>query len=100
MSRQLSESAQECVRANDADKGPDAAVDRCNELTGEQLEWLRRAASGGSLRFVSLEIVEALVAVGSVVYGVAGTLQVTAEGRQFLRHHLGLYFGPLIKPNT
>ena len=53
-------------------------------LTGEQLDCLRRCARGISLRFESLEIVDALVAGGYAKTNVAGVVTVTDKGQQYL----------------
>ncbi len=53
-------------------------------LTGEQLDCLRRCANGNSLRFESLEIVDALVAGGYIQKNVAGVATVTAKGQHYL----------------
>ena len=52
-------------------------------LTGEQLDCLRRCANGNSLRFESLEIVDALVAGGYIQKNVAGVATVTAKGQHY-----------------
>ena len=59
-------------------------------LTGEQLDCLRRCARGISLRFESLEIVDALVARGYVQKNVAGVVTVTDEGQKYLGSVLSL----------
>ena len=57
------------------------------QLTGEQLECLNRCANGISLRFERLEIVDALVFGGYADKGVAGIVNVTARGQQYLQTH-------------
>lgn len=56
-------------------------------LTDEQLECLRRCASGISLRFDAPEIVGALVAAGYAKEGVARVVTITAAGLQYLQTH-------------
>jgi hypothetical protein len=56
-------------------------------LTREQLECLSRCAKGISIRFEALEIVDVLVAGGYAEKGVAGVVNVTAKGQQYLRTH-------------
>jgi hypothetical protein len=56
-------------------------------LTGEQLEALRRCAKGISLRFEAWIVVNALVAGGYAENGVAGVVNVTAKGEEYLRIH-------------
>jgi hypothetical protein len=58
-----------------------------SHLTNEQLQALSRCASGISLRFDALEIVNALIAGGYAQKGVAGVITVTAEGHKYLRSH-------------
>ena len=56
-------------------------------LTGEQLECLSRCAKGISLRFERSEIVDALIAGGYAEKGLAGVVNVTAKGQEYLRTH-------------
>jgi hypothetical protein len=60
---------------------------RATRLTGEQLECLSRCAKGISLRFDTLEIVDALVFGGYADKGVAGIVTVTVRGQQYLQTH-------------
>jgi hypothetical protein len=56
-------------------------------LTPEQLECLSRCAKGISVRFERWEIVDALIVGGYAEKNVAGTITVTAKGREYLQTH-------------
>ena len=64
-------------------------------LTSEQLEALRRCAKGISLRFEARAIVNALVDGGYAEIGVAGVVNVTTKGEEYLRTHASPSSPPL-----
>ena len=56
-------------------------------LAKEQLEALRRCANGISLRFEAWAIITPLVDGGYLEKGVAGVVNMTAKGEEYLQAH-------------
>ena len=80
---QMSDSIQKRNGARASEDEADAARPS-RQLDDTQWDWLRRAAKGDSLRFVSIDITNALVAAGYVERGVAGTFKMTLLGKRVL----------------